>query len=253
MINSPCYGLLFRDNMRHGSLFSGIGGFDLAAEWMGWENIFQVEIDNWCSKLLKQNFPQTKKYNDIKKFNGLDYEGRIDIITGGVPCQPFSVAGERKGEKDERYLFDEAVRVVREISPKFVLFENVKGLLSQDNGNTLEKILTSLEAEGYETQPFIIPASSVGCNHRRDRTWILGWDSNQIGFLWDKGEVAKVSNENTNPKRVSFGKVQPCLDGEFNGIPKGLDTNKRIEGLANAVVPELVYQIFTVIDGLNCQ
>ena len=238
--------------MRHGSLFSGIGGFDLASNWMGWDNIFQVEIDSWCSKLLKQNFPHTSKYNDIKKFNGLDYEGKIDIITGGVPCQPFSVAGERKGEKDERYLFDEAVRVVREISPKFVLFENVKGLVSQDNGNTLEKILTSLEAQGYETQSFIIPASSVGCNHRRDRTWILGWNTNKVGCFWDERKVGEIQNKDTNPKRVSFGEVKPCLDGELNGIPKGLDTNKRIEGLANAVVPELVYQIFKIIDGLNC-
>lgn len=245
-------GFYLNTNMKHGSLFSGIGGFDLASEWMGWENVFQVEIDNWCSALLRQNFPQTKKYNDIKKFNGLDYEGKIDIITGGVPCQPFSVAGERKGEKDERYLFDEAIRVVREISPKFVLFENVKGLVSQDNGNALEKILTSLEAEDYETQSFIIPASSVGCNHRRDRTWILGWNTNKIGCVWNKGEVRKIQNKNTHPKRVSFGKIKPCLDGEFDGIPKGLDTNKRIEGLANAVVPELVYQIFKVIDELNC-
>ena len=233
--------------LTHNSLFSGIGGFDLAAEWMGWDNVFQCEIDKWCLKVLCKNFPNTNKYTDIKQFDAKKYRGKIDIITGGVPCQPFSVAGERKGEKDERYLFDEAVRVVGEIKPKLVLFENVKGLVSQDNGNTLEKILTSLEAEGYETQPFIISASSVGCNHRRDRTWILGWDSNQIGCLWDKGEVAKVSNENTNPQRVSFGKVQPCLDGELDGIPKGLDTNKRIEGLANAVVPELAYQIFKCV------
>ena len=164
--------------MRHGSLFSGIGGFDLAAQWMGWDNIFQVEYDEWCQKILTKNFPNVKKYRDIKEFNGTKYRGAVDIISGGFPCQPFSHAGKRQGEADDRYLWPEMLRVIREVKPAFVVGENVAGLVSMENGKTLEGIFSDLENEGYQTESFIIPACGVGAWHRRDRIWILAYTSN---------------------------------------------------------------------------
>ena len=157
--------------MKHGSLFSGVGGFDLAAEWMGWENIFQVEWDEYCQKVLAKNFPNVKRYGDIKEFKG--ESGSVDILTGGFPCQPFSTAGKRKGESDDRYLWPEYIRVIREIKPAYVVGENVAGLASMEDGKTLEGIFLDLEGEGYEVESFIIPACSIGMWHRRNRLWII--------------------------------------------------------------------------------
>lgn len=162
--------------MNHGSLFSGIGGFDLAAQWMGWENVFQVEIDDYCNKVLEKNFPNVKRYGDIKEFKG--ERGSVDILTGGFPCQPFSHAGKRQGEADDRYLWPEYLRVIREIQPAYVVGENVAGLISMDDGKTLDGILLDLEGEGYVTEQFIIPACGVGAWHRRDRIWIIAYNAN---------------------------------------------------------------------------
>jgi len=159
--------------MKHGSLFSGIGGFDLAAEWMGWENVFQVEIDDYCQKVLAKNFPNVKRYGDIKEFKGEKHS--VDILTGGFPCQPFSHAGKRKGESDDRYLWPEYLRIIREIQPAYVVGENVAGLTSMDDGKALDRILLDLEGEGYVTEQFIIPACGVGAWHRRDRIWIVAY------------------------------------------------------------------------------
>jgi DNA (cytosine-5)-methyltransferase 1 len=165
--------------MRHGSLFSGIGGFDLAAQWMGWENIFQVEWDSHCQKVLAKNFTNVKRYGDIKEFDGTQYRGTVDILSGGFPCQPFSHAGKRKGESDDRYLWPEYLRIIREIQPSYVVGENVAGLVSMEDGKTLDGIFSDLEGEGYETEQFIIPACSVGAWHRRDRIWIVAYGSNK--------------------------------------------------------------------------
>src|SRR5574343_371934 len=100
--------------MKHGSLFSGIGGFDLAAEWVGWTNIFQVENDKFCNKILEKNFPNVKRYGDIKEFNAAEYRGAVDIISGGFPCQGFSVAGKQRGAADHRFLWPEMLRVIQE-------------------------------------------------------------------------------------------------------------------------------------------
>ncbi len=159
--------------MTHGSLFSGIGGFDLAAEWVGFTNVFQVEIDKFCQKILTKNFPDTEKFKDIYEFKADRYRGQIDIISGGFPCQPFSLAGKRQGKEDERALFPEMLRVIREIQPKWVVAENVFGLLNIDYGRYYEEICSSLETEGYEVGTFIIPASSVNAPHRRDRVWLI--------------------------------------------------------------------------------
>jgi DNA (cytosine-5)-methyltransferase 1 len=178
--------------MRHGSLFSGIGGFDLAAEWVGWENVFQVEWDDYCQKVLAKNFPNVKRYGDIKEFKG--EHGSADIISGGFPCQPFSHAGKRKGEADDRYLWPEYLRVIREIQPTYVVGENVAGLVSMDDGKTLDGILSDLEGEGYETEQFIIPACGVGAWHRRDRIWIIGTLQDSLRVRCTSGQRESESN-----------------------------------------------------------
>lgn len=160
-------------HLKHASLFSGIGGFDLAAEWMGWENVFHCEWNPFGQKILKHYWPKSISYADITKTDFTIHRGTIDIITGGFPCQPFSVAGNRKGEEDSRYLWPEMLRAIREIKPTFVVAENVSGLITMENGKTLEGVFSDLENEGYEVEPCLIPAASVGAWHRRERIWII--------------------------------------------------------------------------------
>ncbi len=160
--------------MTHGSLFSGIGGFDLAAEWSGFTNLFNCEWEEFPRKVLKHHFPNAEQYGDIKEFDATTYSGRLDILSGGFPCQPFSVAGKRKGSEDERHLFPEMLRVIGECQPRWVVGENVRGLVSWSDGLVFETCCSDLEALGYSVQSFIIPACAAGnAPHRRDRVWIV--------------------------------------------------------------------------------
>lgn len=159
--------------MYHASLFSGIGGFDIAAEWVGWTNVFNCEINPFCRKTLKRHFPNAEQYEDIKATDFTSWRGRVDVLTGGFPCQPFSTAGKRKGTADDRYLWPEMLRAVREIRPRWIVGENVLGIVSWDGGMVFEQVHADLEAEGYEVQAFILPACGVNAPHRRDRTWFI--------------------------------------------------------------------------------
>jgi DNA (cytosine-5)-methyltransferase 1 len=159
--------------MRHGSLFSGIGGFDLASEWMGWENVFHCEWMEFPRKVLDYYWPNADSHIDICKTDFKKYANKIDILTGGFPCQPFSMAGKRKGTEDERYLWGEMLRAIQEIKPKYVIAENVFGITNIDGGLVFEQVCLDLETEGYEVQPFIIPAVSKNAPHRRDRVWFI--------------------------------------------------------------------------------
>jgi DNA-cytosine methyltransferase len=160
--------------MRILDLFAGIGGFSLAAHWMGWETAAFVEWEEKAQCRLKKNFPGVPVYGDIKEFHyEKEKHGPIDLICGGFPCQPFSSAENRKGKDDDRHLWPQMLRVIREVKPAFVLAENVAGIVSMDSGKVLEEICTDLESEGYAVQPFIIPAISKGAPHRRDRIWIV--------------------------------------------------------------------------------
>lgn len=159
--------------MTHASLFSGIGGFDLAAEWAGWTNMFNCEIDGFCRKVLKYHFPNAQQYADIRTTDFTVWRGRIDVLTGGFPCQPFSLAGKRRGTEDDRYLWPEMLRAIREIRPRWVVGENVYGIVSWSNGLVFEYVCADLENEGYEVQPYILPACAVDAPHRRDRVWII--------------------------------------------------------------------------------
>ena len=159
--------------MKHGSLFSGIGGFDLAAEWAGWENVFHCEWNEFGQKVLKYHFPKAITHNDITKTDFTTYRDRIDVLTGGFPCQPYSSAGKRLGKEDERHLWPEMLRAIREIKPSWVVGENVLGLVNWNGGLVFEEVQSDLEAEGYEVQPYILPAAGVGAPHRRDRVWFV--------------------------------------------------------------------------------
>ena len=187
--------------MNHASLFSGIGGFDLAAREVGWNNVFQCEIDPFCQSVLKYYFPKIVLYEDIKRTDFTSWKGKIDVLTGGFPCQPFSVAGQRKGADDDRYLWPEMLRVIRETRPLWVIGENVAGITNmvqpgsetdvetksdQDEENYKETILEQeyiinticddLEREGYSVQPIIVPACGVGAPHKRYRIWFIASD-----------------------------------------------------------------------------
>jgi len=164
--------------MRHGSLFSGIGGFELAAEWMGWENTFHCEFNEFGSKVLSHYWPESKHYGDITKSDFSEFRDRIDILTGGFPCQPYSAAGKRKGKDDARHLWPEMLRVIREVRPRYIVGENVYGLVTWNGGLVFDEVCTDLEAEGYAVWPIVIPAAAVGAPHKRDRVWFVAYSEN---------------------------------------------------------------------------
>lgn len=183
----------------HGSLFSGFDAPSIAASWMGWKNAFHCEVNPFCNEILKYWFPDSEHYEDITKTDFRQWRGRIDILTGGFPCQPFSLAGQRKGADDNRYLWPHMLRAIREIRPTWVIGENVAGILTmvqpgeetevgsqtslfgEDNRKRIllrqeyvvETICKDLEREGYSVQPLLIPACAVGAPHRRDRVWLV--------------------------------------------------------------------------------
>lgn len=167
--------------LTHGSLFSGIGGFDLAAEWAGWENKFHCEWNEFGQKILKYYWPEAESYGDITKTDFTIWRGRIDVLSGGFPCQPYSVAGKRLGKEDERHLWPEMLRAIREIQPRWVVGENVRGLTNWNGGLVFNEVQTDLEAEGYEVLPFLLPACGVNAPHRRDRVWFIAYSCRNGG------------------------------------------------------------------------
>ena len=168
--------------MRHGSLFSGIGGFDLAAEWMGWENVFHCEWNPFGQKILNHYWPKAESFSDITKTDFTKYANTIDILTGGFPCQPYSTAGKRKGKEDDRHLWPEMLRTIQQISPRFVVGENVRGLLNWNGGMVFDEVCSELENYGYQVAPIVIPACGVGAPHRRERVWFVATNTNRHGF-----------------------------------------------------------------------
>lgn len=154
--------------MKHLDLCSGIGGFALAARWTGFNTVQFCEIDKWCQRILKKHWPDVPCHNDLKTFDGTPFYG-IDILTAGYPCQPFSVAGHQKGEKDPRHLWPEVLRIIRESRPRWIICENVEGHIRLG----YDTVHSDLESENYVVWPFIIPASGIGARHQRKRIWII--------------------------------------------------------------------------------
>lgn len=152
----------------HLDLFSGIGGFALAAQWAGCRTVAFCERDKFCQAVLKKHWPEVPCHEDICKLDGTQYRG-VDLLTGGFPCQPFSCAGKRRGKEDDRYLWPEMLRVITEAGPDWVLGENVTGIINLE----LDGCISDLESAGYAVQAFVIPVCAVDARHRRDRVWIL--------------------------------------------------------------------------------
>lgn len=250
--------------MKFGSLFSGIGGFDLGFEWAGMECAWQVEIDDFATKVLERHWPDVPKYRDIKDCGKHNLQP-VDLICGGFPCQPHSLAGKRKGSNDTRDLWAEFARIIRELRPRFVVAENVPGLLSSESGRFFGRVLSDLAACGYDAEWQCIPASAFGAPHRRDRVWLVAysnsiWQSqqegnqqNQRGWIVNSGKEAA----NTNSARCqgywqgpfrgpekqsmssfsSWWKVEPNVGRVVVGLP---NRSHRLRCLGNAVVPQIV-------------
>lgn len=207
--------------MRILDLFAGIGGFSLAAHWVGWETAAFVELEKFPQQVLAKNFPNVPIYGDIKEFvyeREQERIGTVDLICGGFPCQPFSSAGKRNGTNDDRYLWPEMLRVIREVKPAWVVGENVAGLLSMDGGAVFEEICTSLEDEGYTVQSFVLPAISVGAPHRRDRIWIVAHSER-----CDARRASRQLQAEDGRERVQQGKPmdEPCCASEVHGRIQG--------------------------------
>jgi len=205
--------------LTHGSLFSGIGGFDLAADWCGWENKFHCEWNSFGQKVLKHYWPNSTTYEDITKTDFTIWKGRITVLSGGFPCQPYSSAGKRLGKEDERHLWPEMLRAIREISPSYVVGENVLGLTNWNGGLVFEEVCADLEAEGYEVQPFILPAASVNAPHRRDRVWFIA-HSNR-------------SNDGRTPQPNASEKGEKRLQ-ERNAIRKPIESGKVFRSITHS-------------------
>ena len=171
------------DKLTHLSLFSGIGGLDLAAEWAGFKTVGQCEWADYPTKVLENHWPYTARWRDIRTLKGDSFYEQsglhtVTVISGGFPCQPFSTAGKRRGKEDNRYLWPEMLRIIKEIGPAYVVGENVAGIVNM----ALDTVLSDLEALGYATRAFIVPACGVDARHRRNRVAIVGYSEHNGQF-----------------------------------------------------------------------
>lgn len=274
------------------SLFSGIGGIDLAGEWAGIETVAFCEREQFCQKVLKKHWPDTPLYDDIctltKERLEADGIGTIDLIHGGYPCQPFSYAGHRKGSEDDRHLWPEYFRLVQEFRPRWVLGENVAGHISLG----LDNVLYDLEGAGYTARPFVIPAAAVGAPHRRERVFIVAYTSIEssnvsetnpqngstqtfeLGGMGIEADVSDSAGEQSPSKnerkfgqeiQKQFGRrlvqdvprapwevSEPPVCGVDDGFFTGLDKD-RLKALGNAVVPQQIYPILAAIKQIDAQ
>ena len=259
--------------LTHASLFSGIGGFDLAAQWAGWENLFHCEWNPFGQKVLKHHFPNSISYNDITKTDFTIHRGQVDILSGGFPCQPYSSAGKQLGKEDERHLWPEMLRTIREVKPRWVVGENVRGLVSWNDGLVFHEVQSDLEAEGYEVQSFLIPASSIGARHQRQRIWFIAYSKCSRLEYWSKARNLSKKENKAFEQRCEFTKIVEANGSRFDniweidlqveelvcrgndGIPKELDNitfpkwrKESIKAYGNAIVPQVAFNIFKSIN-----
>ena len=304
--------IIFGMKKTHVDLFSGIGGFALACRWAGIETVQFVEIDKFCQKVLRKNFPGVPIYDDIKTLayakvreddtrNGgiLDEKTTIRegsdstigtsnqpifLLTGGVPCQPASIAGKRRGRSDDRWLWPEAIRCLSEIKPVWAILENPAGILSLEGGVVFEDLLFEMEIAGYQVWPVIIPACAVNAPHRRDRVWIVAHsesrrDASRIQDRSGKRESAlslgnndshapDTDNPTTTRQREHSRSILRITESERldipswqepwievatrlcrvdDGVSRKLDRVNRLKALGNSIVPQVAYEIITGI------
>lgn len=259
--------------MTFASLFSGIGGADLAAAWVGWKNEFWCEIDPFCRKVMEYWFKDSKGYGDIKQTDFHEWRGKIDVLHGSAPCQAVSIAGKRNGDSDDRWLWGEMYRAIQEIRPRWVTFENVANItnmvsskytvcVDEETGDAVEgrrflfggEVLEDLERERYSFQTFAIPASAVGAPHKRERIWLVahrniahsgdaadtdgfgrGSSGGNIGFgpIYTEFEWELAQGEPERRERVGI----VGKDGE-NGSPSDADDERFKERDASGIAEE---------------
>jgi DNA (cytosine-5)-methyltransferase 1 len=260
--------------MRHLDLFSGIGGFALACRMVGGiQTVGFCEREPYAQRVLKKHWPDVPICNDIHDMKGNEY-GPIDLVTGGFPCQPYSLAGERRGNEDDRALWPQMLRIIREATPTWILGENVAGIIPL----ALDGVLSDLEIEGYACEAFCLPACAVDAKHRRDRIWIVGHSSMQCRNdfqaqgerkykeRWElsTGGSSSVVVCNTSSERLpdwAGGTVgQPCpiteferpsgreIERDFRGVAHGVSKRvDRLRGLGNSIVPQVACEIIRCI------
>ncbi|MNI26717.1 putative BsuMI modification methylase subunit YdiP [compost metagenome] len=243
--------------MNHLSLFSGIGGIDLAAEWAGMKTVAFCEREPFPQKVLKKHWPDVPIYDDVctltkerLEADGID-TGTIGIISAGYPCQPFSVAGNRAGKEDDRHLWPEVARLLRQLKPRWFLGENVAGHITLG----LDDVLSDLENIGYTAQPIVIPATAIGALHRRDRVFIPAYAN---GKHVERGIEQQIQREfeiqrlyyNGSPKEWAerSSVYEPKLSRSFNGVSGQVD---RVKSLGNAVSPYQIYPILAAIKAID--
>ena len=253
----------------HLDLFSGIGGFALAAAANGFKTIAFSEIDSYATKVLKRHWPDVPNFGDIRNVQNV----RADLVTGGFPCQPFSLAGEQRGAEDDRHLWPEMCRVIKEARPTWVLGENVPGII----GMELDNVLSDLEGLGYACWPIVVPACAVDARHRRDRVWVVAYSERAERWANDDGRGCAEQGQNGEGKTASPARkcgalladanragreeqrsafangaehettecgsrwqAEPGVGRVVNGIPNRVD---RLKGLGNAIVPQVASEI----------
>lgn len=247
------------NTLKHLDLFSGIGGFSLAGEWVGGIKTTQfVEIDSHVQETLKKNFPGIPIHNDITTFSAIGK--RYDLITAGFPCQDISVAGNGLGLDGKRSgLFYEVVRIVRECRPSYVVLENVAALLTSNNGRDMGAVLWELSESGYDAEWEIIPASALGANHARERLWIVAYPNSlgrSIAERQERRQVQKrriLHKDNERQKLRSTIKRDELLKAprsseiaQFPRVDDGLsdrvdeaERRMRVKALGNSIVPQV--------------
>ncbi len=232
----------------HVDLFSGIGGFAIAAQCAGIKTIGFAEIDTYATKVLNRHWPHVPNFGDVRNITAQSITVPVFVLTGGFPCQPFSEAGKQAGREDDRYLWPEMFRVIKALRPAWVLGENVPPLIEL----ALDQVLDDLESAGYSTQSFVIPAGAVGARHRRDRVWILAHAAGEHGNQSlcerpaDKWACPSANGpEFRTDSADDFGWTpEPSICRVDDGIPNRVDRNR---GLGNAIVPELAFRFFQMM------
>lgn len=251
--------------MKHLGLFEGIGGFSLAARWAGWETVAWCEWNEFGQKVLRYHFPEAEGHGDITKTDFTKYANTIDIITGGFPCQPYSAAGLRKGKEDERHLWPEMLRAIREVQPSWVVGENVSGIVNWNGGMVFNEVQADLENEGYEVFTYILPACAKDATHRRDRVWFIGHAKSKRGQegLPKRTKTEQPTHGNSHKDFIELGGFRPTIASSFfgsgnDGLSERLDgitfskwRNESIKAYGNAIVPQVAFEIFKAINLLK--
>ena len=259
-----------------GDLFSGIGGFSLAAEWMGWRTAWFSEIDPFASRVLAHHWPDVPNLGDITAIDFTTVEP-VDVLTAGFPCQPHSLAGKRQGSNDERDLFDEIIRAAGVLRPRYIVLENVPGLFTSDAGRFFGRVLGAVAALGYDAEWRVLSAADVGAPHRRERVWIVGYAQQPRleGRSWHEGSDVRGRHDSAKARPATEAGVPvgwadtvsvEGADGTVRLIPREAAKEgpesplwpvadgvpgkvARLRGIGNSIVPQCAVEIFRSIDG----